>query len=376
MKNKSALLTDLVFPNKYSKWRNVEILNFIEEFDTDILVFKIDDFCGIFYEFDWDFINQTKTLEDYNILIFDKKFNNIDKYNKKIDGKIFNNKFNASYLITKKDYFDINNYDFIYHIFLMNYISFNKNFNFDYKKQFIHLYPGGGFFENNLEIHNDTNVISTNPLTTIKLNQKLHKNYIDVWTGTLMKKNDCFFEKNLKTTNELNICFSSMGNLKEKGFDLYENLIEEYKKKFAYDNINFYSVGSSITTPSNNLIKNLNVMNYLELDNFYKENIDVYITLSRNTAFNGWPIGLESLIQGCVLITTDPNDISKYYNLNKENGIFIVKNEIECIQILKNLYENKNLLNTNSKLSQENFAKYLTYENHQKKIFDFIKEKT
>ena len=36
--SKRILLTDCLFPNKYARWRLVEIYSFMKDHDTDILV--------------------------------------------------------------------------------------------------------------------------------------------------------------------------------------------------------------------------------------------------------------------------------------------------------------------------------------------------
>ena len=127
----NSLVVDILYPNKYSRWRNLEINFFIDEFESDILVFKIDDFAGVDFECDYDFCNLDTNLklQNYNILIFNPKYNYLNKYNKNIDGTLFNNKFYGSYLITKHTDFNLNNYSFVYHIFLMCYINFNKKKN-------------------------------------------------------------------------------------------------------------------------------------------------------------------------------------------------------------------------------------------------------
>lgn len=39
-KNFRGLIVDIVYPNKYSKWRSVEIKSFIQNYNVDILVSK------------------------------------------------------------------------------------------------------------------------------------------------------------------------------------------------------------------------------------------------------------------------------------------------------------------------------------------------
>ena len=49
----NSLVVDILYPNKYCRWRNLEIKFFIDEFDSDILVFKSDDYAGVNFDFDY-----------------------------------------------------------------------------------------------------------------------------------------------------------------------------------------------------------------------------------------------------------------------------------------------------------------------------------
>lgn len=51
------LVVDIVYPIKYSRRRNLEINFFISEFNSDILVSKLDNFDNITFDFDYDFYN-------------------------------------------------------------------------------------------------------------------------------------------------------------------------------------------------------------------------------------------------------------------------------------------------------------------------------
>ena len=57
-RKKRVLLTDIVFPNKYARWRLTEIYNFINDYDTDIMVInRINNYAGISFNFDLCFSN-------------------------------------------------------------------------------------------------------------------------------------------------------------------------------------------------------------------------------------------------------------------------------------------------------------------------------
>ncbi|WP_439836863.1 hypothetical protein, partial [Aeromonas caviae] len=98
---KKTLVTDVVFPTKLSLWRICEIASFIKEKNADIMVFKIDDFAGITYSIDFEEMKNILGYEEYNILIFDQKYNHLNEYNTKVDGTKWNGKFPASYVFTK-----------------------------------------------------------------------------------------------------------------------------------------------------------------------------------------------------------------------------------------------------------------------------------
>ena len=82
----NILLTDILFPNKYAKWRLVEIKSFIDEYKCDILVVnKITNYAGIKYDFDYEILKEKFSLEEYDILIFNKNYNFVNKYRSSID---------------------------------------------------------------------------------------------------------------------------------------------------------------------------------------------------------------------------------------------------------------------------------------------------
>ena len=100
---KRVLLTDIVFPNKYARWRLTEIYNFINDYDTDIMVInRINSYAGTSLNFDFVILCETFNLHDYNILIFNPEYNYINKYNSNFDGTKYNNKLPCDYILQKK----------------------------------------------------------------------------------------------------------------------------------------------------------------------------------------------------------------------------------------------------------------------------------
>lgn len=368
------LVTDILFPSKFAKWRIEESKAFIDKYKADFLVFKVDSYANIVYDIDYDEMKDYYNLHEYNIIIFDKKYNHLNKYNTRIDGTKFNCANGFSYLFTRKETFDLTSYKSVYHIFLSMYERFNNSFKFNPSKQFIHLYPGGGLAGKSAiqKIHKEANVISTNHMTTQWLKDFKHTNYVDVFGGTLLPKDNVIIPKK-KNDGTLRICFSSMGAAAQKGASVYKLLAEKYKLTYPKHNVEFVSIGNSLPSAA---IKPYAPMSIKELDKFYSNNVDVIINLENGTAFNGWPLGCEAMLQGVVLITTD------VYNSNKHTGcgsdmLFIVdKHDTKSmLKIVAKLHDDRQLLFDMSNRSQQYTNNWLSYDNQQVKIFDFIDNK-
>jgi hypothetical protein len=370
----NSLIVDIVFPNKYSRWRNLEVNFFITELNTDVLIFKLDNYANINFDFDYNFCNESlnNILNDYNILIFDPKYNHLNKYNKNIDGTKFNYKHKGSYLLTKKTDFKIENYSFVYHIFQQSYLKFNSNYKFEFKKQFIHLYPGGGFsgrISDLLMIDREVKLITTHPLTTSLVNELKDRNSIEVMIGPMFEHNESVINKKINN-GEFVVCFSSMGYNNDKGANDFSKIVDDYIIKYPKDNIRFISIGNCV---ENAKIKKFSPMDYKELQHFYYKNVDVYLNLDTGASFNGWPLGMESLKSGSVLITTDKLNVSKFYNLDN-SPFFITNNLSDFVVIIKKLYDDRNLTLEKSIKCQKFVYDYTSYENQQLKIKKYIFE--
>jgi glycosyltransferase involved in cell wall biosynthesis len=370
------LLNEGMFPSKYQQWRIEETRSFINEKNCDILVFKVDSFAGIEWKIEYEYMKKYYDIDQYNILIFDSKYNFLNKYNKKIDGTTFNNKYPGSYLFTRADNFNLNNYDCVYHIFLSRWEVFNKNYKFPFDKQFIHLYPGGGYNgAKTLEkLPKDTNIISTQRFITNDVLLNNLNNYIEVLGGTFLQKNNKIKTKNKKEKESIVISFSSMGHGNNKGSDIYISVVDKYKRVFSKDNVKFVSIGNC---PSNKNIFKYPVQAMDALNNFYYTTVDIIVNPETSEGFiNGWPLGVEGMLNGCILITTDVNDQSQYFPYSK--NIIIVKDDIvsEIVNSIKKLHDNRNLLHKMSLNIQKQTNDFYLFENQQDKIFNFIDNKS
>lgn len=374
------LLTDIMFPNKYAKWRLVEIHSFMEKYDTDILVIdRINEYKNIKFDFDYDCLKEKFNFEKYDILIFNNKYNYINKFNINFDGTKYNGlNNNLSYLIRKKifsqEIFSLEKYDIIYHIFLMNYYKFNNLFVFPQNKQYIHLYLGGGVINANSmnNIHNDANIISSQYLTTLYLEKCNKKNIVkNMYGGSFFYKNEVIRKKN-RDNKSITICFTSLGDLYEKGADKYIEIVDLYLQKYKNDNIKFISIG--------NCFDNKNIIKYEpieqdKLSDFYYNNVDIIINLDSGKALNGFPLGIEAIIEGCLLLTTDIHGLNEKNNFFFDEFIIINnKNIFDIVEKIKYLYENINILNIKSDNLQEKIYDLFNYDNFMKKIFNFVEK--
>lgn len=377
---KKILLTDILFPSKYAKWRLVTTKSFIdhEAYDTDILVLnKVNHIVSIPCNFDYPELKSSHSLYKYDILIFNPKYNHINKWNDKdFDGTIFNKKYPGDYMLRLKKYrsteLNIKSYDAIYHIFLVCYVSFNKLYTYPPNQQFIHLYPGGGFPDVKLinSIDKNARIIATHYFTNEHL-QKFPKNkFITVYCAPIFDKN--YQLKHKKINNgTLKVCFTSLGVAQQKGTLTYIKIVNHFLNKYKNENVEFFSVG---LVPDATNIKHFDPMAQYELDKFYYENIDIIFNLDTYVMFNGFPLGSEGMAQGSILFTTDPFDLNIKCGFNYGNEMVIInpENLDHIVDQIQYLNKNRNILNENSILIQNKTYELFNYQNTMGKIFKFI----
>jgi len=385
-----VLFCDNVFPNKYAKWRIEEIKSFIEKYDTDILIIqKITNFHSIDYNFDWNELYKTHHLNKYDILIFDSKWKKLQKYNDpSFDGNQFIGSIPATYMLRLKKYrsegktFDFNKqYHLVYDLFDNN--EFRKFYpTFPTHKQAIHFYPGGNQInEEGLKkvlntISDDTKIIVTQGNMFEIIGQYFpNKKFKNVFGATYLQENT---PKNRKTLNTqaFHIAFSSIGNSITKGLLTYDNIAKKYKELYPEDDIVFNAIGRS--NIDSNVLNFIPIMSQKNLDEFYLQSVDVYLNL-HSSNFEGFPLGGEAILQGCVLITTDiynNNNLNKF-DFRDSDGIFIQNTHddiIPLINILKNLYDNRKLCLDLGRKAQDKAYNLFSYSNQQKKIFNFLED--
>jgi hypothetical protein len=327
------------------------------------------------YTFDYEEVKDIFNLELYDIYIYNPKYNFINIYNKDFDGTKYNNIIKSDYLFRKKKFrnekFNINTYNFVYHIFILNYFLFN--FNYPINKQFIHLYPGGGLdnlkYISNIENNINTNV---NLIVTQEFISKhvTRKNKIELFGAPLFFKNEELKRKKINNTS-LTICFTCIGKPIDKGGLHYIDIATIYKTKYMNDNINFISIGT--LKDNTNTIKSYPPMEQIELDKFYYDNVDILINLTTGHTIDGFPLGIEGIINGTMLLTTDTYDMNSKNNFNFDNFIIISKNNLDMIvDKIKTLYDDRNLLFNKTIELQNKVFSLFNYNKMIENKFDFI----
>lgn len=391
-----CLFLDNLFPINKAQWRLVEIHSFIEKYDTDILVHFQEGYGGPDYEEMFERFHLSK----YDILIFDPKYNFLNKYNdSEFNGLYFNNKLNPySFLFRLKKFRGeeincphppLSVYNFIYSIFIIPYLNFNERFGnfFPHEKQFIHLYPGGGsgcppqIGDINVQKGTGRHGVSlskvVNPnwkkskwITTQNflyepLKQYNPDNIYHVYGGPFFYK-ETKLNRKTNFNNKINICFTSLGDIHQKGADIYIKIASMIDDK----DVKFFSIGNC---PNHKNIKHLNTMSQEKLSKFYRESIDIYINLTRSA--NGFPLGVEAAIEGCVLLTTDPYNSNVNNNFNIDN--FLILNINDIGSIIQKIIDLKdiNLRKKFSKHIQDKIYNLFNYENYMENgIFSIIEK--
>lgn len=404
---KHVLFNNTFFPTMYAKWRMTEIKAFIEYYKCDIGVLSVYTNYKDQYSWDYEECKLYYNLEEYNILIFQKQYNYLNKFNNNFDGTIFNlpnkyeNLYPFCYMFVRKDrpitinwykyiapntlVYDFKNYDLIYHIFLGNFEFFDNLNKFPYEKQAIRLYPGGGidFNQKRLNLDNKIKLITTNIRVTELVKNSNLSNFKQILYGPMIDKNEIIRKKNLKKTDKLNILFSTSGGYgknvyERKGYFRYINLIKYYKSTCKYNHFNFYCVGDiypDFRIDSLDIIYT-GLLSQKEFNELLINTIDITINL-HSGGTDGFPQGIEALMYGCLGIISDPNNFNEKTGLNfiNKDEIFIVpynSNPSKLCDILEDLDKDREKLLKISNKSQKKLINELSYEKQFKGLFKFL----
>lgn len=362
------LLVDRMFPNKFTIWRNNLIESLINEFDTDIVVYKTNEFAGIKYNFDYHFINTQFQISKYNILISDPLYKDVQKFNTNYDGIKNIGKYNFSYAFIKDEDFSLDQYDAIYYLFLTSYLQFKSDFDTSKKKNLIHLFAGGGFDYNTATtLDKDCFYISSHKNTSEILKSN-NLQYIECLGVPQFRALDRIYPLKKKSTNYFTVNFSSMGFGHEKGDEMFIRIAVVYRFIFPFDRVRFTSIGNC---KKSIFVKNYPPFDYVSLITHYENEVNLHLNLAKKNAPNGWPLGTEAIKGSCVLITTDVDNSSTYYK--DSEAIIKVRTVLDAIREIRKLYKNSEYYNSKLKSQFKFLMLHFGFENQQKKIFNFLK---
>jgi hypothetical protein len=385
-----VLLTDIMFPNSMAAWRLTEIKGFIERYDTDIYVGqRVNAFAGVEFALDWQSIMESHHIKDYNALIFNPAYNVLDEINKlshqPFSGTAFNGKWPGDYMLRLRKYANtapsIMDYDAYHHIFLMAYENLQAAFpGICQQTQSIHLYPGGGF-----NIHKDPKsyriqqsalLISTQSFisTFVKVHMP-HNPLLEVFGGPLLPKGALPVLKPHRVPSlPLRVAFTSVGDIKEKGADLYVAIAEHYTKLFPRDGVVFYGIGN---VPDSKAVLRMKPMPQSNLSLFYRDNVEIYMSLDRTDRLHGWPLGVEAMLQGCVLFTTDRFQLNaaNRYNFGDEVTVVEEGNIIPALVQLHEYVSDRQHLAAHSAAIQSRVFGLFSYEQQMEPIFSAIDQR-
>ena len=326
------LIMDILFPMVHGLWRTTEINWFLAhpDFDTDVFV--------SFYQDDWirqfvgdDIVTTFKRyyalyphLNNYYIRIFNPKYNVLNQFNKGFDGTIFNGLANGDFLLTKHLDIQWSQYDAGYCIFLSTR-SINTNLiNLKLWPTISKIYPGGGYTYNEQSMIPFFKAMQDNQETAIVSQEfiaqtvaKYISKIVKVYGVPLIAPNTSFKPKSF-TPNKLDLCFTSIGFAPKKGFDRYLTLAQHFANNLTHLNIKFHVVGTKKSTfptsPSN--MNYHGVLTPDAVESLYLNTIDIIVAPLRVSGDpDGFPIGGEAMIHGCIPIICDPHNSNSYYQL-------------------------------------------------------------
>jgi hypothetical protein len=231
---------------------------------------------------------------------------------------------------------------------------------------------GGGLgFQMKEKLRPEYTYVSTHPLTSDKCKRD-GVEFIETYVAPqTMLKEVQFTKPKRKSTerDELVVCFASLGYVKEKGAKKYAAISLLYKIIFPWHKIRFLAIGNSYDIFPIELIP---PMDFKTLERFYFSEVDIQLNLMSKIATNGWPLGIEAVKQGAVLITSDPNKIAKRYFYG--SNIQTARRTCEFILRIRKMYLDRDELNLWREKGLEFFNYHCSFEKQQGKVINLIRE--
>ncbi len=381
-----ALLVDLVFPSSLAKWRQVITRSFIDMYSVDILVFKVNFFL-IEFSVDYEDMAKYMSLHLYDIYVFDSVYAHLNEYNDDdfFDGLKYIGKYAGSYLFRRKEHrsmpIDFTCYKFAYFILWCCWQQFVMSFSLSPKcKQIVHLFPGGGYRDTRLiqKMPKYVHIISTQEFTSRYIIQHdTGHTFTNIFTGPYIDRCEVIPMKHSKLFVQsvpLRVCFTTIGDLHEKGAFVFDNIAKAYRMAWPDDPlVEFYSIGRQFDS---NYVTSKGILSQWQVDKLYEDDIHILINPhSCQSEVIGFPHGTEALVRGVLLFTTDPNDLNHKNGFHFQDELYIIQSLVDLSDIVSKIHfysEHRDVLQQNSALSQQRAMTLFGYENTMSKINAFI----
>jgi hypothetical protein len=216
-------------------------------------------------------------------------------------------------------------------------------------------------------------LISTQFYTSEYLGRALPSNpTYDVFVSPILPRGYRLVPKPIKNISEpLNVCFTSLGDVHEKGADLYISIASRFKQRFPDDHVIFYAVGN---VPNSSHVTHVSKMTQHQLSHFYHSTIDIVFNLDRTVNSNGWPLGCEAVVAGALLFSTDRFNMNSNNNLHFGAGFHRVTEGFEwpTIERIHHYAHDRFALQRDSLSIQKQMVAATGYPNQMGKIVNII----
>lgn len=329
---------DMLFPNLMATWRTCEIHYFLTspDFNTDIYLSS--------YYADWlknfaeeslietfeKYYRSYSYLQNYNILIFNPRYNELNRFNRNgFNGISFNGKHRGDFLFTKEKDVNWECYQIGYSIFLAVHHECDWLIGQKYWPSVCKMYPSGGYvhdetairsFVNKMELNGDS-IIVTQPFI-FDVVSKCSTRVLKVYGAPLLNSDSENYQIKKTDPFSLHLCITSLGFAPKKGFTSYLELTEHFHRNYPTLPIIFHVVGMSSKEGSPPNLEYEGVLDPHHLNYLYENVIDIIVAPTQiDREPDGFPLGGEAMLKGCIPIQCDPYHANQYYGFDETNSL-------------------------------------------------------
>lgn len=373
----AVLVTDIMFPSTISAWRLNQISMFIEEVQADILVpSRVNEYAGVQFPFQW--VPLQELLSDYDLIIFNPT---VWSWPGVAEAAAISNVTRAhallpvDYLIRHKkrrhEPVDISRYHAVHHMFQMTWQGFMTRFPWVPPcRQSIWFAARTSC--TNEHLHTGVYLITTDLMCLAVIRRHMpHNPLLPLLGMPILNRRASMVKKPLKSPHEkLVVAMASVGNVQNKGADVYVKLAELYHARYPGSNVVFYGIGN---IPSSPIVVPLATMPQVNLSMLYRNEVDVMFSPESHNGGNTWPMGTEAVVQGAVLFSTDFHDMNRLNGYLFDKGFVKITVEAdECLSFLRQYELNRTLLHEHSQALQARAWQLWNYDALLKPIRDVV----